>query len=229
MSIVGKFLFVSGQLYVIVLKAVDLDLKTTREEPGVHDLPITPLFASFCAPCVAEAVATDDECNFFVLGKKIYNTFTSSSEDVEIPCVYDHSNPRFAAIAEASKKAPIFSAAGELFIGENLAQIICTEVDWVFPKVKNEQVSPGKSMRRQKFLSIEEKQVVVVDDNESHKKVCTELSPPNRPITRAKALQTAMDQVNRKGKGSELPCSNDEEEDLDLDHRSNNEAYSDDE
>ncbi|CAJ0922307.1 14881_t:CDS:2 [Entrophospora sp. SA101] len=164
---------------VIVLKAVDLDLKTTREEPGVHDLPITPLFASFCALCVAEAVATDDE---------------------------------------SSKKALIFSAAGELFIGKNLAQIICTEVDWVFPKVKNEQVSPGKSMRRQKFLSIEEKQVVVVDDNESHKKVCTELSPLNRPITRTKALQTAMDQVNRKGKGPELPCSNDEEEDLDLDH-----------
>ncbi|CAJ0922294.1 14876_t:CDS:2 [Entrophospora sp. SA101] len=216
MSIVGKFLFVSGQ--VIVLKVVDLDLKTTCEEPGVHYLPITPLFASFCAPCVAEAVATDDECNFFVLGKKIYNTFTSSSEDVEIPCVYDHSNPRFSAIAEASKKALIFSAAGELFIGENLAQIICTEVDWVFPKVKNEQVSPGKSMRRQKFLSIEEKQIVVVDDNESHKKVCTELGPLNRPITRAKALQTTMDQVNRKGKGPELPCSNDEEEDLDLDH-----------
>ncbi|CAH1769922.1 3935_t:CDS:1, partial [Entrophospora sp. SA101] len=101
---------------VIVLKAVDLDLKTIHEEPGVHNLPITPLFTSFCAPCVAEAMVTDHESNFFVLGKKVYNPFTSSSEDVEIPCVYDLSNPRFSAIVEASKRSPIFSAAGELFI-----------------------------------------------------------------------------------------------------------------
>ncbi|CAJ0926431.1 506_t:CDS:2 [Entrophospora sp. SA101] len=159
MSIVGKFLFISGQLYVIVLKAVDLDLKTIHEEPGVHNLPITPLFTSFCAPCVAEAMVTDHESNFFVLGKKVYNPFTSSSEDVEIPCVYDLSNPRFSAIVEASKRSPIFSAAGELFIGENLAQIICAEVEWTSPKVKHEQGSPARSMRRQKFLSIEDKYI----------------------------------------------------------------------
>ncbi|CAH1770907.1 4837_t:CDS:2, partial [Entrophospora sp. SA101] len=93
------------------------------------------------------AVATDDECNFFVLGKKIYNVFTSSSEDIEIP-------------------------------------------------------------QTQNFLQLRKHQ----------KESCTELSPLNRPVTRAKALQKAMDQVNRKGKGPELLCSNDEEEDLDIDH-----------
>ena len=84
-----------------MLKAVDLDLKTIREEPGVHDLPITPLFVSFCTPCIAEAMAIEDENNFFVLAKKTYNPFTNSNEIAEIPCIYSTLNPRFATIAEA--------------------------------------------------------------------------------------------------------------------------------
>jgi hypothetical protein len=268
-------------LQITVLRAVDLDLKTIREEPGVHDLPITPLFASFCAPCIAEAVVTDDDSNFFVLGRKVYSSFTSSNEDLEIPCIYNSSNPRFSAIAETSKKSsPIFTAMGELFIGENLTQIVCTEVEWTFPKLKLEQNLPVRDVRRQKLLDIEERyvgkksnnrhksnnssslsfassstststspststaatitaesrsskrQVVVVEDDEPCKKVCSELSPSNRPVTRAKALQAAKDQVDRKGKGPELPCSNDEEGE-DLDHRSNgganDEAYGDEE
>ncbi|CAH1757761.1 760_t:CDS:2, partial [Entrophospora sp. SA101] len=191
---------------VIVLKVVDLDLKTICEEPGVHDLPITPLFASFCAPCVAEAVATDDKCNFFVLGKKIYNMFTSSSEDIEIPCIYDPSNPRFYAITEASKRSPIFSAAGELFakVSEHRGEVRRCKVNNALLSslsFASSSTSPLTSTSAATTNTIEnnKRQVVVVDDNESHKKVCTEL-------------------INRKGKGPELPCSNDEEEDLDLDH-----------
>ncbi|CAJ0827969.1 4854_t:CDS:2 [Entrophospora sp. SA101] len=131
--------------------------------------------------------------------------FTSSSEDIEIPCIYDPSNPRFYAITEASKRSPIFSAAGELFVGENLTQIICTEAkvsehrgEVRRCKVNNallsslsfasSSTSPLTSTSAATTNTIEnnKRQVVVVDDNESHKKVCTELSPPNRPITRAK-------------------------------------------
>ncbi len=119
---------------VTVIQATSLDLKTLNEEPDIYDLPIAPLFGSFSSPCKEPAKPKDEHQNYFILEKSVYNSFNGTTSKLMIPCTYmtSTSNGRHSSVVESSKAPAVFSVAGELFVGNNLVQIDCSEIEWLF-------------------------------------------------------------------------------------------------
>ena len=95
------------------------------------------------------------------MSKNVYSPFTNTSVNLQIPCLYDTSTGRHAAVAGATKSPAIFTAVGELFKGQNLVQLICSDVEWSFANLpsKNPKKSPSptKSTRNANLLKFEER------------------------------------------------------------------------
>jgi hypothetical protein len=141
-----------------VIQAINLNMKTLNEEPDIRDLPIAPLFGSFTSPCKEPAKQKDEHQNYFILEKNIYNSFTGASNKVMVPCIYMTSNGRYSTVAESTKSSAVFSVAGELFIGTNLAQIVCTEIEWLYPTARKENINVNTrgSPKRENMLQFEQ-------------------------------------------------------------------------
>ena len=113
-----------------MIQATSLDLKTLNEEPDIYDLPIAPLFSSFSSPCKEPEKPKGQAQNHFILEKSVYNLFNGMTSKLMIPCtsyMTSTSNGRHSSVVESSKTPAVFSVAGELFVGNNLVQIDCSE------------------------------------------------------------------------------------------------------
>ncbi|CAI2191089.1 4204_t:CDS:2 [Funneliformis geosporum] len=130
MLMIGRFLNFESELFVTVIQATTLDLKTLEEEPDMHDLPIAPLFGSFTSPCKMAAKQKDEQGqSYFILERNVYNSFTTAMNKLMIPCTYATSNGR------------------ELFIGTSLIQIICSEIEWSFPNAVVQKSEKSKTQK----------------------------------------------------------------------------------
>jgi len=71
------------------------------------------------------------------------------------------SNGRHSSVVESSKAPAVFSVAGELFVGNNLVQIDCSEIEWSFPTVRgsnrnNSGSSNNRAPKRENLLKFEQ-------------------------------------------------------------------------
>src|SRR2546423_128230 len=98
----------------------------------------------------------------FYFRKNVYNSFNVLTNKLVIPCIYASSNSRHSSVVGLRKSPAVFSVAGELFIGTNLVQIDCSEIEWSFPAVRganknnNDNISNNRSPKRENLLKFEQ-------------------------------------------------------------------------
>ena len=116
-----------------------------------------PLFDSFTSLCKELAKRKDEHQSYFILEKNIYNSFTSTTNKLMVPCTYAMTNNRHSLVAETTKSSAVFLVMGELFIGANLVQIIYSEIEWSCPVARKEnQINSQKSPKRENMLQFEQ-------------------------------------------------------------------------
>ncbi|CAG8701352.1 31133_t:CDS:2 [Gigaspora margarita] len=112
MLIIGRFVLEDSQLNVTVTQAISLDLKTIEGQPTVYDLPQCPPFGA----CTAH--------------RRAYNPLTTHYVTSEVACSYDAGSSRHIGVQKAIESKAILSACGELYKGNNMVQILTSEIEW---------------------------------------------------------------------------------------------------
>ena len=104
----------------------------------------------FTSPCKEPAKWKGEHQSYFILEKNIYNSFTSTTNKLMVPCTYATTNNRHSLVTETTKSSAVFSVAGELFIGTNLVQIVCSEIEWSYPVARKENQINSQNPQRGK-------------------------------------------------------------------------------
>ena len=95
------------------------------------------------------------------MSRKTYDPFKGAYTTMDIPCFYDLDNGRHGGVANATKnEKPIFTVAGEVFLGRKLVQVFANEIEWTYPRVEktnnnDDKKSPRKALKS-KHLDFEE-------------------------------------------------------------------------
>ncbi|KAF0374961.1 hypothetical protein F8M41_012824 [Gigaspora margarita] len=104
---------IKGNITMITIEQnTSLNIQTMDDFPTMYDLPVSPAFSIFTAP-IQDPSTPEGDGAFFQLKREAYNSVTASQVSMPILCRYDPKG-RHASVAEATKKNPIFSVAGEL-------------------------------------------------------------------------------------------------------------------
>src|SRR5437016_7566655 len=74
----------------------------------MRDLPIAPLFGSFTSLFKEPAKRKDEHQSYFILERNIYNSFTSTTNKLTVPCMYATTNNRHSLVAETAKSSAVF-------------------------------------------------------------------------------------------------------------------------
>ncbi|CAG8834229.1 42413_t:CDS:2, partial [Gigaspora margarita] len=115
MLIIGRFVLENSQLNVNMIK------------PTAYDLPTCPPFRAYLAPCKSSEF-NKNLTSFFTLERRAYNPLTSHYVTSEIACSYDAGNSRHIGVPKAIETKVIMSVSGELYKGNNMIQILTSEI-----------------------------------------------------------------------------------------------------
>ncbi|RIB26082.1 hypothetical protein C2G38_2030513 [Gigaspora rosea] len=129
MLIIGRFVLDNTQLNVTVTQAITLDLKTIEPQPTVYDLPQCPPFGACSAPCKSCEI-NKNTISYFTLERRAYDPLTTRYVTSEIACSYDAGSSRHIGVQKAIESKAIISACGKLYKGNNMVQILTSEIEW---------------------------------------------------------------------------------------------------
>ncbi|RIB24815.1 hypothetical protein C2G38_2031587 [Gigaspora rosea] len=167
-----------------------------ENEPSVYDLPVTPPFGCYSAPCKSSEI-NKNKPSHFTLERRGYNPITSNYLIIEIDCAFDAETTRHASVPNAIKNKAILSVYGELYKGNNMMHIIASDIEWnnVFTVNKAstpEQVTNNKKKHSQDLLNFEDKYKNKKVDKKPEKVPVAE-STNNKPN-----YEEPMDKLNNK-------------------------------
>ncbi|CAG8846339.1 29448_t:CDS:1, partial [Gigaspora margarita] len=141
---------------------ISLDLKTIKSQPTVYDLPQCPPFGACTAPCKSWEFNTNT-ISYFTLERRAYNPLTTRYVTSEVACSYDAGSSRHIGVQKAIESKAILSMYGELYKGNNMVQILTSEIEWnhTYSTSKNnmffENTSNSNKKRNQHLMSYEDR------------------------------------------------------------------------
>ncbi|CAG8584101.1 17686_t:CDS:2 [Gigaspora rosea] len=106
-----------------------IDLKTIEPQPTVYDLPQCPPFGACSAPCKSCEI-NKNTISYFTLERRAYDPLTTRYVTSEIACSYDAGSSRHIGVQKAIESKAIISACGKLYKGNNMVQILTSEIEW---------------------------------------------------------------------------------------------------
>ncbi|CAG8812963.1 7492_t:CDS:2, partial [Racocetra fulgida] len=68
--------------------------------------------------------------SYFTLERRAYNLLTARYVTSEVACSYDAGNSRHIGVQKAIESKAILSVCGELYKGNNMVQILTSEIEW---------------------------------------------------------------------------------------------------
>ncbi|CAG8668202.1 10756_t:CDS:2 [Gigaspora margarita] len=91
-----------------------------------------------------------------------YNPLTSKYLILEVTCAYDAGSSRHSGVAKAIETKAVISVCGELYKGNNMMQILTSDIEWNYSysgnlNNKQEQTTGNKKRRNQDLLNFEDK------------------------------------------------------------------------
>ncbi|CAG8827729.1 18475_t:CDS:1, partial [Gigaspora rosea] len=95
----------------------------------VYDLPTCPPFGAYTA-LYKSWEFNKSSTSFFTLEWRAYNPLNSYYVISEIACSYDAGNSRHISVPNAIETKAIMSVCGELYKGNNMIQILTSEIEW---------------------------------------------------------------------------------------------------
>ncbi|CAG8705480.1 15266_t:CDS:1 [Cetraspora pellucida] len=149
----------------------------------MYDLPQCLPFGACTAPCKSWEF-NKNTIFYFTLERRAYNPLTTHYVILEVVCSYNVGNSRHIGVQKAIESKAILFICGELYKGNNMVQILTSEIEWnhTYSINKNdlslENASNNSKKRNQLLMSYEDRYQnkkpkmqqtkVIVNENNNH-------------------------------------------------------------
>ncbi|CAG8487262.1 13423_t:CDS:2 [Racocetra fulgida] len=140
---------------------------------------------------------SDGENTFFRLKRDAYDSITASQVAMSVLCRYDLKG-RYANVADATKRQPIISVAGELVTLKKSVCIVCDVIEWSYSNQETSKTGEDNASMKNRRMR-----------NEELEKLVEKLDPPNKSSRKGKEIsENAQEEGSSRAKKLKLAVDN---------------------